>query len=228
MTERTPWYASKREGSTALLLQGDQFKNATRVPRNVAGFRRFRDSYGATAVLGVMMALVLYSFVALFIYISLVDPSAQNPVAKHVIFFASISALCMGVFLSLGAYPALQQSKEISRVLKQKLPALIVTREGIWDYSSSHIFGFVPWTEIQTVMLDNKYSPRADKYWPGISFIAKNKEVLLGRKSPLARLWLNKESSIADRRQIFIAQEWIDMPIKELIMQIEALRPSKN
>ena len=227
MTQQTPWYASRREGNTVSLLQGNQFENAIQVPRNVAGFRRFRDSYGGTAVLGVMMALVFYSFVATFIYCSLADPSAQNPAAKYMIFFVGLCALCMGVFLSLGAYPALQQSKEINRVLKQELPALVVTREGIWDFSSSHVFGFVPWTEIQTVMLDNKYSPRINKYWPGISFIAKNKEVLLSRKSSLARVWLNKESSIADRRQIFIAQEWIDMPIKDLMTQIEELRPSK-
>jgi hypothetical protein len=224
MSYWTPWYTSEQSRSVMLLQAG---QDGLQVPRNVAGFRRFRDSQGATATMGVMMTLVLCSFPATLIYISAVDPSAQNPAARHMAFFFCAVTACMTVFLGLGAYPALQRSKEVNRVLKQNLPALVVTHEGIWDYCSSYVFGFVSWEEIEKVMLDNKYSPETKKYWPGISFIAKNKDVLLRRKSPLARFWLNKESTIADRRQIFIPQEWIDVPIKDLITQIEALHPKK-
>ena len=225
MSYQAPWYVLVSEHSRVDPPQGNELRASVQVPRNVKAFRHFCDSQGGTATLGVMMALVLFSFPATLIYLSSVDPSSQSPSQKIMTFFFSMCALCMGLFLSSGAYPALQRSRDVNWVLKQNLPALIINSEGIWDYSSSYIFGFVAWEEIETVMLDHKYSPEVNKDWPGLSFIVKNKEILLCRKSALARFWLNKESTIADRRQIFIPQEWIDIPIEDLIKQIEKLRP---
>ncbi len=206
MPSWTPWYASE-QNSSVISPPPSAVKDTIRVPRNIAGFRRFRDSLGVTATMGVMMTLVMCSFLATLVYLSSVDPSSQVPAMKPMVLFFCACTACMAVFLGLGAYPTLQQSKEANQVLKRNLPALIVTCEGVWDYGSSHIFGFVSWDEIEKVMLDSKYSSRVNKYWPGISLIAKNKDVLLRRKSPMVRFWLNKESAIADRRQIFIPQE---------------------
>jgi len=171
--------------------------------------------------MAVTMAVGFCSFPATFVYILLVDPGPQSSILE-VLGFSMSALLILGMGMAVG--PLLQQAKDSTRVLAQNLPAVIINQQGIWDYSSSHIFGFVPWNEIDSVMLDRRYSRELEKDFYGIAFVLKNKETLLRRKSALTRFSLNMKSEIVDRRQIFIPQQFVDVPVKDLVQQIADFR----
>jgi len=218
-----PWYIQKPNNASGWppSPKRDEARNEIRVPRNLAAFRRCRAAQAATATMAVTMAVGFCSFPATLIYILLVDPSPQSLILE--VFGFLMSALIILV-VGLAAGPALQQAKDSTWVLAQNLPAVIINQEGIWDYSSSYIFGFVPWNEIDSVMLDSRYSRELGRYFYGIAFVVKNKEVLLRRKSAMTRFSLNMESGIVDRRQIFIPQQFVDVPVKDLVQQIADFR----
>jgi len=192
-----------------------------RVPLNVEKFRRYRDMQAGIAAIGMAMTLGTCSFPALLLYIWVVDP-AERDIALGVV-GASLSLL-LPLFIGSATWPAMQIAKTLTKTLKENLPALVINQEGVWDYSSNYVFGFIPWGEIDTVMVDSRYSRKLNKDFPGIAFVVKNKNVLLRRKPGLLASWMNLEPEITDRRQVFIPQARMDSPIGELVRMANSFR----
>ena len=184
-----------------------------RVPFNKEKFRRRQDVESGTAVMAVAMAVGTCGFPALFLYIAAIDPTEPRNLCIGLALFS----LVLPLFIGLGAWPAMQTRKTMKRTLRQGLPALVISQEGIWDYSSTYVYGFVPWSEIDTVIADRLYARELKKYFSGIGFIGKSSDVLLRRKSGLLRVWMRADWRIIDRREIFIPQQFIDMPVEELV-----------
>lgn len=128
--------------------------------------------------------------------------------------FGIFVGLCAILIIGLATVPAWQLARAQIKILKQDLPALIVTTEGIWDYSSNYVFGFIPWTEVTDFIVTERSAPRSKQTYSGIAFVVKNKDVLLKRKPGLMGMWLGSDNEITDRRQIFIPQGRIDVPIE--------------
>jgi len=195
------------------------------VPLNLEKFRRYRDMQAATATLGVTMALGFCSFPALFAYIWAVDPAERNATLGII---AVVLSLALPIFVGLAAWPAVQIAKTLTKTLREKLPALIINQQGIWDFSSNYVFGFIPWSEIDAVVLDSRYSRKLNKSFPGIAFVVKDKNVLLRRKPGLLSSWLSMESEITDRRRIFIPQGRLNMPVEDVVRLANSFRQQQT
>lgn len=142
--------------------------------------------------------------------------------------FLLLISLCLILFIGGATWPAMELTKTATMTLKQNLPAIVVNQEGVGDNASNYIFGFVPWDEIEAVIATSRHSRNLDKDFQGIAFVVKGKDVLLRRKPSLTRLWLNMDSEISDRHQIFLPQGRLDVPVEDVVLQINQLRARLN
>jgi hypothetical protein len=190
------------------------------VPFNKDKFRRYQGMQSIVAAVGIGMSLVACAFPSLALYGMYVDPVHRSQ-WMPVLWLSAFLILIVGS----AAWPVLHQAKTATAIGKQNLPALIINRDGVWDYGSNYIFGFVSWNEIESVIVTSRHSRDLNKDFPGIAFVVKNKNALLRRKPELTRFWLNIDPEIANKRQIFVPQGRIETPIGDLLKQIDSLRP---
>jgi hypothetical protein len=191
-----------------------------KVPLNLVGFQYDRNRISIAAVMGMTMTLGFFGFPAMLVYIWIMEPT-ERKIGLGI--FGAVLSLGLLLAVSLATWPALQTAKFLTKTLKKKLPALIINRDGIQDYSSNSVFGFIPWGEIILVFATSRYSNRLSKDFPGIVIIVKNKNLLRQR---LGRGGFRVEDYpfAPDRRQIFIPQNRIAMPIEDVAEQINAFR----
>lgn len=179
------------------------------VPLARAKFQRYRDMNAVTAALGPGMILCILGRGWY-----LLGSEFRHPRDLDFLLLAVFMASCIILFIGLATVPAWQLACTQTKMLKQDLPALRVTTEGIWDYSSNYVFGFIPWTEITDFIVTERSGSRGKQTYPGIAFVVKNKDVLLKRQPGLMGMWLGSDNEITDRRQVFIPQGRIDVPIE--------------
>lgn len=197
-------------------FQGDEIK----VPLNLDGFRYDRNRLSIAAVMGLTMTVGFCGFPALLLYIWIMDPTERSPAGM-----ITGAVLSLGLLLTISAatWPALQTAKFLTKTLKEKLPALIISSDGIQDHSSNSVFGLIPWSEIKSVFATSRYSNRLSRDFPGVVIVVKDRH-LLRRRLGLTGFRLEDYPRSADRRQIFIPQDRIAMPIKDVVKQINAFR----
>ncbi len=194
--------------------------NEIRVPLSMRNFRLYRDSQAVTATLGLVMTLGCgVGFTGVALYNAVIDAAHREGWI-----YATGGAALLPLMIGLATWPAMQTAKTLTRTLKEQLPALVINPEGIWDYSSNYVFGFISWSEIESVIATSRHSPNLNKDFPGIAFVVKNKNVLLRRKPSLTGAWLASDPEISKRRQIFIPQGRIDAPVEDVVSQINAFR----
>lgn len=192
-----------------------------RVALNKKKFRLYRNSQAVTATLGLAMTVGFCAFPAMLLYIWIMDPKERNP---QIVVPGAVLSLVLPLFVGLATWPAMQIAKALTKTIKEQLPALVIDKEGIWDHSSNYVFGFVPWNEIESVIATSRHAPRLNKDFPGIAFVVKNKNVLLRRKPGLTGSWLNMDAEISNRRQVFIPQGRLEVPVEDLVAQINQFR----
>lgn len=190
-----------------------------RVPLNLDKFRRYRDMQAVTASMGAAMTLACCGFPALALYGMLTDPSSRAG-------WEGTLWLGLGLvwFLGCATWPAVQLANVLTCTLTQNLPALVVTREGVWDYSSNYVFGFIPWQDIEAVGPAIRRSQKLNKDFPGVAFVVKNKEVLLRRKPGLAGMWIGMDDEITDRRQILIPEGRMGLLVDDVVRLVNDFR----
>ena len=205
------------------LLGSNVSDDAISVPLNLPNFRRYRDTQAATATLGMVMTLGCGGgFIGLSLYGALVDVTHRQTWLGIALF-----SLLLPLVIGSATWPALQLAKTLTDVLKRNLPALIINREGIWDYSSNYVFGLIPWSEIDKVMLSSRHSTKLDRDFFGIALVTKTSGSLLRRKPGLLGAWMSMEAEITDRRQIFIPEGRIEAQIHDLVKQVNAFRTQR-
>ncbi|MGI4788167.1 MAG: STM3941 family protein [Janthinobacterium lividum] len=128
------------------------------------------------------------------------------------------------VFIGLATVPAWQLASLQTKILKHNSPAIIVDQNGIQDNASNYAFGFIPWSEVETVTLTSRYAPNIKKTFSGIAIVLKNKDMLLRKKSKLFAMWLMADDEVKKKRQVFIPQDRIARPIEEVVEQINNFR----
>jgi hypothetical protein len=191
-----------------------------RVPVNLVGFRYDHSRFSIAAVMGVTMTVGFCGFPAMLVYIWIMEPAERSPGGMIT---SAVLSLVLLLTISAATWPALQSAKLLSKTLKKRLPAIIVNSDGIQDYVSNSVFGLIPWSEIVLVFATSRYSNRQSKDYPGIVVVVKDRH-LLRRRLGLAGFRLEDYPRSADRRQIFIPQDRIAMPVKEVVEQINAFR----
>ena len=101
---------------------------------------------------------------------------------------------------------------------------MIVDQNGIQDNASNYVFEFIPWSEIESVILTSRYAPNIKKTFSGVAVVLKDKKMLLRKKSKLFAMWMMPDDEIMKKRQVFIPQGRIDMPVEEVVEQINIFR----
>jgi hypothetical protein len=185
---------------------------ALQVPLNIDTFRRYRNMQARMARKGLVMTLGSCVFLVFALY-SMSADSAGAGEWEQILFLV----LVVIGFVGCATWPAMQLEKVLTRTLTQNLPALVIDNKGICDYSSNYVFGFIPWSEIENVTATSRFAPRINQTFPGIAFVVKNKEVLLRRKPGLMKMWLGLDQEITNRRQVFIPQGRLDLPVEEVV-----------
>ena len=185
-----------------------------RVPLNTAKFRAYRDMKRVTAAMAVAMSIGFWGFPAVFLYIWIVDPSERNLVLDIPV---AVLALILPLFPGLATWPAMQTANILTKTLRENLPALVINEQGIQDNSSNYVFGFIPWGEIEAVTTNSRYAPHINKTFVGVAVVLKNKELLLNKKPPILRMWLEMDDEIKKKRWVFIPQGRIEMPVEEVV-----------
>ena len=176
-----------------------------------------------SGTLAMAMALGFCAFPALGLYGAALDPGAHKAWIGFTLF-----SVILPLIPGMAALSEWQTTWSSHNALRHNLPALIVNCEGIWDYSSKYVYGFIPWKEIDKVMLDRRYIGQIDKNFPGVGFIVTHSEVLLRRKSWMTQLAMKTDPFVTDRREVFIMQEFLNADVKELVEQINNFRARMN
>lgn len=192
-----------------------------RVPLDQDGFRRDRNRTSIAATMGVTMTLGFCGFPALLLYMWVTDPAERNTTLAIV---GAALSLVLLLIISAATWPAMQTANLLTKTLKERLPALIVNRDGIQDYSSNSVFGFIPWSQIEAVLATSRYSNRLNQDFPGVAFVVKDRNFLLRRRLGLTGSRLSDYPPTAERRQIFIPQGRIGVPVENVVSQINAFR----
>ncbi len=139
----------------------------------------------------------------------------------------SVLSLWLVVFISLAAWPALLVAKSRTKTLKGNLPALVISKQGIQDNASEYAFGFIPWNEIEAVTTSSRYAPHINKTFVGVAIVLKNKELLLNKKPPILRMWLEMDDEIKKKHWVFIPQGRIEMPVEEVVKLANEIKEGK-
>ncbi len=192
-----------------------------RIPLATAKFRGYRDMQAVTATMGAAMTVGFCGFPLMLLYIWIMDPAERN---LALVIPGAVLALVLPIFVGCATWPARQTANVLTKTLKRKLPALVISREGITVNSSNYVFGFIPWNEIEAVQVASRRASELNKDFIGIAIVVKDKNVLLRRKPKMMAAWLNMDAEISRRRQVFIPQGRITMPVEEVVEQINSFR----
>ncbi len=195
------------------------------VPLNIAKFRAYRNMQRGTAVMGATMTVGVCAFPAMLLYVWIVDPKHPDP---SFVVLGAILSVMLPFIVGVATWPAMQVAKILTQTLDKNLPGLVVDREGVQDNSSNYVFGFIRWNEIQSVTLASRYSRNLNKDFHGIAFVVKNEKSLLRRKSGALSSWMSMDPEITNRRQVFIPQGRIAVPVEEVVEQINNFRARMN
>lgn len=182
------------------------------VPLNAANLKKYRDMQGGTGRAGLMMAGLFCAFSVIGIWGALTGDFSQTMGVQ-----LAVLSLGLTVFIALAALPALLVAKSLTKTLKGNLPALVVSDQGVQDNASNYVFGFIPWSEIETVTRGSRYARNINKTFTGVSIVMKNKELLLNKKQPILRMWLEMDDEIKKKHWVFIPQGRIEMPVEEVV-----------
>jgi hypothetical protein len=196
-------------------VQCDQIE----VPLYLTGFKRDRDRLSFGAVMGVTMTVGFCAWPALLLYMWIVDPAERSAT------LCIVAAMWLALILVVGSqtWPMMQTTKFLTRTLKKRLPALIINRDGIMDYSSNSVFGLIPWSQIQTVFWAIRHSNRQNRDYSGLVIVVRDKP-LLRRRLGLAGFRSEDYPPSRDRREVFIPQDRAAMPVEEVVEQINGFR----
>lgn len=193
--------------------------NTLQVPLNATKFRQYRNMNVALAGIALFMVAL-----ALCGGIYMVDSAFTVVKSRGFGIFGAFLSLWLVVFIGLAAVPAWQLSSLQYKILKRKAPAMIVDQNGIQDNASNYVFEFIPWSEIESVILTSRYAPNIKKTFSGVAVVLKDKKMLLRKKSKLFAMWMMPDDEIMKKRQVFIPQGRIDMPVEEVVEQINIFR----
>ena len=189
------------------------------VPLKVDRVRLRQSVQSGTLTMATTMAVGFCAFPALGLYGAALDPGAHKAWVEFTLF-----SMILPLIPGMAALSEWQTTWSSNDALRHNLPALIVNCEGIWDYSSKYVYGFIPWKDIDKVMLDSRYVGQINKNFPGIGFIVTHSEVLLRRKSWMTQITMRNDYFVTDRREVFLMQEFLDADVKELVEQINKFR----
>ncbi len=192
-----------------------------RVPLNQNGFRQDCNKVSIVAIMGVTMALGFCGFPVLLLYIWITDPAERNATLAIA---GMVLSLVLLLIVSAATLPALQTASLLTKTLRERLPALIVNRDGIQDYSSNSVFGFIPWSQIEAILAVSRRSNRLNRDFPGVVFVVKGRKSLLRQRLALTDSRLSDYPPTADHRQIFIPQARIGASVEDVVSQINAFR----
>ena len=182
------------------------------VPLNRAKFQKYRNLNATTASMGFGMVLLFFVILVFSLY-----SIFSGTVLDGWIVLDSVLSLWLVVIISLASWPALLVAKSQTKTLKGNLPALVINDQGIQDNASNYAFGFIPWSEIEAVTTSSRYSWRVKKTFAGVAVVLKNKELLLNKKPPILRMWLEMDGEIKNKCVVFIPQGRIEMPVEEVV-----------
>lgn len=194
------------------------------VPLNQGGFRRDCSRIFIAAVMGVTMTLGFCSFPALFLYMWIADPAGRNTTLAVV---CGILTLMLLFVISAATWPTMQTARLLKRTLRKRLPALIINREGIQDYSSNSVFGLIPWSQIQPVFWTAHHSNRQNREYSGLVIVVRDKQALR-RRLGIGGYRLEDYPPSPDRREVFIPQDRIVASVEEVVEQINHFRARMN
>ena len=192
------------------------------VPLNRAKFQKYRKWNATLAIMGLGMVLL---FLACFVF-SLYS-IFSTPVLDGWWVLNGVLSLWLVVFIGLVTAPAWYLANTQGKVLRRNLPALVIDRDGILDNSSNYVFGFIPWSEVETITASSRYARDIDKTFTGVAIVLKNKELLLNKKSPVLRMWLKMDNEIKKKHWIFIPQGRIEMPVEEVVKLANEIKEGK-
>ncbi len=153
------------------------------VPLNRAKFQKYRKWNITLAVMGLGMVMLSLAGLVFSLY-----SIFSGTVSDGWMVLNGVLSLWLVVFIGLATAPAWQLANTMGKVMRQNLPVLVVDRDGIIDNSSNYVFGFIPWSEIETVTASSRYARDIDKTFTGIAIVLKNKELLLNKKPPILRM----------------------------------------
>lgn len=188
------------------------------VPLNRAKFQKYRNMNAVIAGMGLFMVLLAcfsgaYMFQSIF-----TDPKIRGFMISGVVMSAWLI-----IFIGLATLPAGQLAWTQTKTLKQNLPALVVDRDGIVDNASNYMLGRISWVEVESVIATSRYAPHIQKTFPGIAIVLKNKGVLLRKKPKIMSVWMQQDDEIKKKRQVFIPQGRVDVPVEELAARLDGL-----
>ncbi len=192
------------------------------VPLNRAKFQKYRKLNVTLAIMGFGMVTLFFADFVFSLY-----STFFVTVLKGSWVLNGFLSLWLVVFISLAAWPALLVAKSLTKTLKGNFPALVINNQGIQDNASTYVFGFIPWSEIETVTTSSRYGRNINKTFTGVAIVLKNKELLLKKKPPVLRMWLEMDGEIKNRRLVFVPQGRIEMPVEEVVKLANEIKEGK-
>jgi hypothetical protein len=185
------------------------------VPLNRAKFQKYRNMNAVIAGMGLFMVLLACFSGAYMLQSTFTDPKIRGFMISGVVMSAWLI-----IFIGLATLPAWQLAQCQTRVLSQNAPALIVDQDGIVDNASNYVLGRITWPEVESVIATSRYAPNIQQTFPGIAIVLKNKDMLLRKKPKILAMWMQMDDEIKQKRQVFIPQARLDVPVEELVAQI--------
>ncbi len=188
-----------------------------KVPLNTTQFRRFRGSNAVLVGTGLFLEVLFLPVFAYSLCGALLSPGFWWWLNAFLSFW-------LVVFLGLATVPAWQLASLQAKILKQNEPAIVADHHGIQDNASNYALGFIPWAEIEAIVSTSRYAPETRRTFLGVAVVLKNKEMLLRKKPKLVAMWMVPDDEIMKKRQVFIPQGRIAMPVEDVVEQINNFR----
>ncbi len=189
------------------------------VPLNRAEFQKSRNMNAILA--GLSLFMVPLSFAAL-LYCLYSSSGGYQSLEMRII--SACCCLCSAVLMGSIAAIGLHTTYLQTQILSQGLPAIVVDGKGVTDNVSNYVFGFISWLEVEDVVLSSRYSSKLNKTFLGIAIVVGDANVLLRKKPKTVAIWVWPDDEIMKKRQVFIPQERIAVPIEDVVEQINTFR----
>lgn len=192
---------------------------ALRVPLNRTKFQKFRNLNISLTVIGLLMVLPALAGCLYSPYAAVTDTKGRGD-------WLFIGSMCLWlvVFVGSATITAWQLVSVQTRTLSQNLPALVVDQDGIQDNSSNYTLGRIPWLEIESVIKTSSYSTKLNRTFFALAIVLKDKDMLLRKKSKVVAMWMRPDDSVSKKRQVVIPQGRFEVPVEDLVTQINAFR----